>query len=69
MTEMLIWKQLRTSVGMVISKTYPFPNSFHENVIFGQRIHGNNKKSELDVIVEASLKSVALWDEVKDSIE
>jgi len=61
-------EQLRTSIGMVFQKPNPFPKSIYENVIFGQRIHGNNKKSELDVIVEKSLKSVALWDEVKDRL-
>lgn len=61
-------EQLRTSVGMVFQKPNPFPKSIYENVVFGQRIHGNNKKSELDSIVEKSLKSVALWDEVKDRL-
>lgn len=61
-------EQLRTTVGMVFQKPNPFPKSIYENVIFGQRIHGNNKKSELDEIVERSLKSVALWDEVKDRV-
>lgn len=61
-------EQLRTTVGMVFQKPNPFPKSIYENVIFGQRIHGNNKRSELDIIVEKSLKSVALWDEVKDRL-
>ncbi len=61
-------EQLRTTVGMVFQKPNPFPKSIYENVIFGQRIHGNNKKSELDQIVEKSLKGVALWDEVKDRL-
>ncbi len=61
-------EQLRTTVGMVFQKPNPFPKSIYENVIFGQRIHGNNKRSELEIIVEKSLRSVALWDEVKDRL-
>lgn len=60
--------ELRTMVGMVFQKPNPFPKSIYENVVFGPRIHGMKNKNKLDEIVERSLKSVALWDEVKDRL-
>jgi phosphate transport system ATP-binding protein len=59
---------LRKKVGMVFQRPNPFPLSIYENIIFGPRIHGNGNKDKLDEIVEESLKSVLLWDELKDKI-
>ncbi len=59
---------LRKRVGMVFQKSNPFPKSIYENVAFGLRIHGIKARSELDGIVEQSLKSVALWNEVQDRL-
>ena len=61
--------QLRARVGMVFQKPNPFPKSIFENVAYGPRIHGlADGKSELDAIVEKSLKRAGLWDEVKDRL-
>jgi phosphate transport system ATP-binding protein len=61
--------QLRARIGMVFQKPNPFPKSVYENVAYGPRIHGlTNSKSELDDLVEVSLKKAALWDEVKDHL-
>lgn len=62
-------EELRKKVGMVFQKPNPFPSSIYENVAFGMRIQGVNKKSQLDEIVETSLKKAVLWDEVKDSLK
>lgn len=59
---------LRKRVGMVFQKPNPFPMSIYDNVAFGPRIHGTKKKSLLDEIVEESLRSAALWDEVRDRL-
>jgi phosphate transport system ATP-binding protein len=59
---------LRRSVGMVFQKSNPFPKSIYENVVYGLRISGQNKKSVLDESVERSLCAAALWDEVKDRL-
>ena len=59
---------LRRRVGMVFQKPNPFPKSIYENVAYGLRIQGINKKRILDESVERSLKSAALWDEVKDRL-
>jgi phosphate transport system ATP-binding protein len=59
---------LRKRVGMVFQKSNPFPKSIYENVAYGCRIHGINRKSELDEIVERSLRAAAIWDEVKDRL-
>ncbi len=57
---------LRQRIGMVFQKPNPFPQSIYENVAFGPRVTGmTNKKSDLDQIVQESLKGAALWDEVK----
>lgn len=61
--------QLRKRVGMVFQKSNPFPKSIYENVAYGARIAGENKKSVLDEIVEESLKGAALWDEVCDRLD
>lgn len=60
--------QLRKRVGMVFQRPNPFPKSVYENIAYGPRIHGENKKSRLDEIVEMSLRGSALWDEVKDRL-
>jgi len=57
--------ELRRRVGMVFQKSNPFPKSIYENVIYGMRIAGIGDKATLDETVERSLKSAALWDEVK----
>ncbi|WP_407640766.1 phosphate ABC transporter ATP-binding protein PstB [Aquirhabdus parva] len=59
---------LRRRVGMVFQKANPFPKSIYENVCYGLRLQGVNKKSILDEVVETSLKGAALWDEVKDRL-
>ncbi len=62
--------QLRARVGMVFQKPNPFPKSIFENVAYGPRIHGlSGSKTELEEIVEKSLKRAGLWDEVKDRLE
>ena len=60
---------LRKRVGMVFQRPNPFPMSIYENVAYGPRIHGNNKKKDLDEIIERSLIGAALWDEVKDRLD
>lgn len=60
---------LRRRVGMVFQKPNPFPKSIYENVCYGLRIQGINKKSVLDDVVEKSLRRAALWDEVKDRLD
>jgi phosphate transport system ATP-binding protein len=62
--------QLRARVGMVFQKPNPFPKSIYENVAYGPRIHGLAQgKSEMDAIVEKSLRRAGLWDEVKDRLQ
>ena len=62
--------QLRAKVGMVFQKPNPFPKSIYDNIAYGPRIHGLAKnKTELDEIVESSLKRAALWNEVKDRLD
>ena len=60
---------LRKKVGMVFQQPNPFPMSIYDNVAYGPRIHGIHNKSELDDIVEKSLKGAALWDEVSDRLK
>lgn len=60
---------LRKRVGMVFQKPNPFPMSIYDNVAYGPRTHGIRKKSELDAIVEDSLKKTAIWDETKDRLK
>lgn len=61
--------ELRRRIGMVFQKPNPFPMSIYDNVAYGPRTHGIRKKSELDEIVESSLKGAAIWDEVKDRLK
>ncbi len=60
--------KLRKRIGMVFQRPNPFPLSIYENIAFGPRIHHMAKGSELDSVVEESLKSVLLWDELKDKL-
>ncbi|THF75473.1 phosphate ABC transporter ATP-binding protein PstB [Cohnella fermenti] len=60
---------LRKRVGMVFQQPNPFPKSIYDNVAYGPRLHGVGKKSELDAIVEKSLRSASLWNEVKDVLK
>ena len=59
---------LRQRVGMVFQRWNPFPKSVYENVAYGPRINGVSARTELDEIVESSLRRAALWDEVKDRL-
>lgn len=59
---------LRKRVGMVFQRPNPFPMSVFDNVAYGPRIHGQRNKARLAEIVEKSLVSAALWDEVKDRL-
>jgi phosphate transport system ATP-binding protein len=59
---------LRRRVGMVFQKSNPFPKSIYENISYGLRIAGINKRSLFDEAVEKSLRGAALWDEVKDRL-
>ncbi len=61
--------QLRARVGMVFQKPNPFPKSIYENVAYGPRIHGlAPTKTDMDAIVEKSLRRAGLWDEAKDRL-
>jgi len=61
--------QLRRRVGMIFQRSNPFPMSIYENVAYGPRVNGLMKnRAELDVTVEKTLRSAALWDEVKDRL-
>jgi len=60
---------LRKKVGMVFQQPNPFPMSIYDNIAYGPRIHGIKNKSQLDDIVERSLKGAALWDEVSDRLK
>ncbi|WP_028862991.1 phosphate ABC transporter ATP-binding protein PstB [Psychromonas aquimarina] len=62
-------QQLRMRVGMVFQKANPFPMSIYENVAFGLKAQGMRDKKQLDKIVEESLRSAALWDEVQDRLD
>lgn len=60
---------LRKRVGMVFQKPNPFPMSIYDNIAFGPRTHGIHSRSQLDEIVERSLRQAAIWDEVKDRLK
>ena len=60
---------LRRQVGMVFQKPNPFPMSIYDNVAYGPRTHGVRNRAKLDEIVEQSLRSAAIWDEVKDRLK
>nr|WP_263327295.1 phosphate ABC transporter ATP-binding protein PstB [Neobacillus sp. Marseille-Q6967] len=59
---------LRKEIGMVFQKPNPFPKSIYDNITHALKYNGIRKKSQLDEIVEESLKKAALWDEVKDRL-
>ena len=61
--------KLRRQVGMVFQKPNPFPMSIYDNVAYGPRTHGVRNRAKLDEIVEQSLRSAAIWDEVKDRLK
>jgi phosphate transport system ATP-binding protein len=61
--------EVRRRIGMVFQKPNPFPKSIYDNLAFGPRLNGIKKRSQLDPIVENSLKRAALWDEVKDRLK
>jgi phosphate transport system ATP-binding protein len=60
--------ELRRRVGMVFQRPNPFPQSVYDNVAFGPRVLGLARAAALDELVEESLRSAALWDEVKDGL-
>lgn len=60
---------LRKRVGMVFQKPNPFPMSIYDNIAYGPRTHGIHSKAQLDEIVENSLKSAAIWEELKDRLK
>ena len=60
---------LRKKVGMVFQKPNPFPMSIYDNVAYGPRTHGIKRKSELDDLVESSMRNAAIWDEMKDNLK
>ena len=60
---------LRKNVGMVFQSPNPFPMSIYDNIAFGPRTHGIKKRSQLDEIVEQSLRAAAMWEEVKDRLK
>ena len=60
---------LRKKVGMVFQKPNPFPMSIYDNIAFGPRTHGITSRTELDEIVEKSLRGAAIWEETKDCLK
>lgn len=60
---------LRKRVGMVFQKPNPFPMSVYDNLVYGPKLHGVRTKAKLDEIVEKSLRSAAIWDELKDRLK
>jgi phosphate transport system ATP-binding protein len=59
---------IRRRVGMVFQRPNPFPKSIYDNVAYGPRLYGIRRRADLDAIVERSLKSAALWEEVRDKL-
>jgi phosphate transport system ATP-binding protein len=60
---------VRKKIGMVFQKSNPFPKSIYENIAYGPKINGIKDKTQLDEIVETSLRQAAIWDEVKDRLQ
>lgn len=60
---------IRKKIGMVFQKSNPFPKSIYENIAYGPRINGLKDKTQLDEIVETSLRQAAIWDELKDRLD
>lgn len=61
--------ELRKSIGMVFQRPNPFPKSIRENIVYALKANGQTDKTELDKVVEESLRAAALWDEVKDKLD
>jgi phosphate transport system ATP-binding protein len=61
--------EVRRRIGMVFQKPNPFPKSIYDNVAYGPKVNGIRKRSELDDVIEQSLRGAALWDEVKDRLD
>jgi phosphate transport system ATP-binding protein len=61
--------EVRRRIGMVFQKPNPFPKSIFDNVAYGPRLVGKMSKSDLNDLVEKSLRRAALWDEVKDRLK
>lgn len=61
--------KLRKRIGMVFQKPNPFPMSIYDNIAYGPRTHNIKNKSQLDEVVENSLRGAAIWDEVKDDLK
>nr|WP_315166154.1 phosphate ABC transporter ATP-binding protein PstB [uncultured Flavobacterium sp.] len=60
---------IRKKIGMVFQKSNPFPKSIYENIAYGPKINGLKDKTQLDEIVETSLRQAAIWDELKDRLD
>ncbi|MCI0536446.1 MAG: phosphate ABC transporter ATP-binding protein PstB [Verrucomicrobiales bacterium] len=60
--------ELRKRVGMVFQRSNPFPKSVYENIAYALRLHGLKKRTEIEAVVEQSLRQAALWEEVKDRL-
>lgn len=60
---------IRKKMGLLSQRPFPLPMNIYDNIAYGQRIHGNNNKKDLDQIVEKHLRGVNLWDEVKDRLK
>jgi phosphate transport system ATP-binding protein len=60
---------IRKKMGLLSQRPFPLPMNIYDNIAYGQRIHGNKNKKELDIIVEKYLRDVNLWEEVKDRLK
>jgi len=60
---------IRKKMGLLSQRPFPLPMNIYDNIAYGHRIHGNQNKKELDLIVEKYLRGVNLWDEVKDRLK
>ena len=60
---------MRKNIGMIFQKPNPFPMSIRDNLTYGPKLHGIEKKKDLEEIVERTLRQAALWDEVKDRLD
>ena len=60
---------IRKKIGMVFQKSNPFPKSIYENIAYGPKINGIKDKTQLDEIVETSLRQAAIWEELKDRLD
>jgi phosphate transport system ATP-binding protein len=61
--------EIRRRIGMVFQKPNPFPKSIFNNITYAPKLSGVNSKSDLETLVEGSLKQAVLWDEVKDILD